>query len=154
VLGYFTTGKVGFPMTLSIYFCSQSTSFNSQLSPRKWRHLFLFFRNFSRRMRNRFIPVCPQPYLLASRRTIVCIVTTDLTHRSSNPGRRSFPSLQTGRGPHPAPTSMGTKVLSPGVKRPERDVEHWHFHLVQKLKLSGAIALFLCIYSWHGQEQL
>ena len=105
-------------------------------------------------MQNRCIPVSPQPYLLESRRNVVYIVTPDLTHQSSNPGRRTFSSLQTGPGPYHASTSVGTKVLSPGVKRPERDVEHSHFHLLWKLRLSGAIPSFPCIHSWRVQEQL
>jgi hypothetical protein len=57
VLGYLTTGKVGFPMTLSIYFCSQSSPFDSQPNPRKPWKVFLFFHNFSRHMQNSCIPV-------------------------------------------------------------------------------------------------
>jgi len=59
-------------------------------------------------------------------------------HQISNPGRRTFSSLQTGLGPHHSSTSLGTKVLSPVVKRPEREVEHSHS---------------ICCRSWEWVEQ-
>jgi hypothetical protein len=148
VLGHLTTGKVGFPMTLSIYFCSQSNPFDSQPNPRKLWYIFLFSVILPDIRRTG----ASQPYLLASRRTVVCIVTTDLMHQSSNSGRRTFSCLHIGLGPHHASTSLGTKVLSPGVKEPERDTEHSHFHLVQKLKLSRSILLFPSVLLWRGQN--
>jgi len=90
--------------------------FDSQPNPRNSWQVFLFVRNYSRHMQKGCIPVGTQPYLLSSRRTVVYIVTPDLTHQSSNPGWRAFSSLQTFPGPYHASTSVGTKVLFPEGK--------------------------------------
>ena len=50
----------------------------------------------------------------------------------SNPGRGDvFPlqNVQTSSRAHPGSYSVGTRVLSPAVNRPEREVDH--FHLVR-----------------------
>ena len=48
-------------------------------------------------------------------------------------GARFSAPVQTGPGAHPVSYTMGTGFLSPGVKRPGRDVDH-PLHLAPKLK--------------------
>jgi hypothetical protein len=50
--------------------------------------------------------------------------------------------VQTGCRAHPAYCSIGTGVLSVGIKRPGRDIDH-SLHLAPRLRVSGAKHLLL-----------
>jgi hypothetical protein len=50
-------------------------------------------------------------------------------------------SVQNGSGAHDASYPMGTGGLSLGVKQPRCEADHSHLHLVQSLRMCGAIPL-------------
>jgi len=71
-------------------------------------------------------------------------------------GPRNFLLLQnirTGSRAHPASYSLGTGVPSWGLSA-QGMMLTTRFHLAPGLRISGAIPLVLCVYSWCGQGHL
>jgi hypothetical protein len=100
-------------------------------------------------------------FLGSSSRTMYDILYIGYWHKTghargsiSGRGKRCFlHSVQTGSGAHPISFQMGTGALSPGVRRPGREVDHSPPYSVE-VKNCGAITLLPHTSSLRGMVVL